>query len=224
MGRDMKPGTQVCTGCQKELPRTPQYFYQASEIGSLFSRCKACMQQDADKVIRERAERLALPREKRPVTVAPQPAPRSTAVSVDIVPNNQVVYDRRHLTNRASTLAAHSRYRGSYGKIPSQDLWLKMELQDWRCMYCKDKVSFFTCCFDHIWPVVKGGETYLYNIALTCTWCNSAKHSRSLRRFCKAMHFDYDTIVQEIAEINRKLHDLVDWGDGEGIEPPFDAS
>jgi hypothetical protein len=76
-------------------------------------------------------------------------------------------------------------------------------------MYCKDKISFSACHIDHVYAVIKGGEHYLYNIALTCRVCNLIKGKRSLRRFCTVMGFDFDQIMQEIAEINYRLHILV---------------
>lgn len=127
------------------------------------------------------------------------------------------IFDRSYLGSRTASLNKSSSRKGSFGRIPPQDIHLKMELQNWTCMYCKDKISLYTCHFDHIWPIYHGGETYLYNIAITCRYCNITKRARSLKKFCKIMGFDYESIVQEIAEINYKLHELVNWNDGYGM-------
>lgn len=109
---------------------------------------------------------------------------------------------QRCATRRAWTLA-------QAGKIPFEDLKLKMDLQGWRCMYCKDVISLFTARIDHIYALAKGGDHYLYNIALTCNTCNRIKGSRHLKTFCKRIGFNYETIAQEIADINHQLHILV---------------
>lgn len=95
------------------------------------------------------------------------------------------------------------------GKIPTDDLKLKMDLQGWKCMYCKDVISLYTAEIDHIHPLSKGGDHYLYNIVLTCGICNRRKSNLYLKTFCKRMDFDYEAIKQEIADINHRLHILV---------------
>lgn len=99
--------------------------------------------------------------------------------------------------------------RYAIGRIPAADMYLKIQLQEYKCMYCKWPISFNICQIDHIYPLTRGGEHYLYNIALTCTTCNQTKKARSLKRFCQKMGFDYEAILQDIADINHKLHVLV---------------
>jgi 5-methylcytosine-specific restriction endonuclease McrA len=114
--------------------------------------------------------------------------------------------ERQVVHTRTTTLNRGALARYAIGKIPAEDLYLKIGLQEYKCMYCKWTISFHTCEIDHIYPVSKGGEHYLYNIALTCSTCNQSKKARTLRRFCKKMGFDWEFIMQEIAEINHKLH------------------
>lgn len=103
--------------------------------------------------------------------------------------------------------------RGSFGKIPPKDILLRMELQGWKCLYCKDVISLFTCEYEHVYPISRGGENYLYNLVLSCHSCNAIKNARSLKRFCKIMGFDLEAIRQEIAELNAKQHSLTDFMD-----------
>lgn len=42
------------------------------------------------------------------------------------------------------------------------------------CRYCGDKNGPFE--FDHVYPYVKGGETSIKNIVLSCSDCNRRKH------------------------------------------------
>ena len=100
------------------------------------------------------------------------------------------------------------------GDIPPDDLKMKMELQAYKCMYCKTKITFYTCHIDHIYPLAKGGEHYLYNLALTCGICNHGKRDMTLQKFCQRRGYDFDKIAQEIADINHRLHTIVfgdDW-------------
>jgi hypothetical protein len=50
-----------------------------------------------------------------------------------------------------------------------------------RCEYCKCTIDHtpqsFTC--EHIIPIVAGGETELYNLALSCGGCNGHKHIKT---------------------------------------------
>lgn len=80
-------------------------------------------------------------------------------------------------------------------------------------MYCKEPITLFTCEYEHVQPLSKGGEHYLYNLVLSCHTCNSVKHVRSLKRFCQVMGLDLDTIRQEIADLNAKQHSLTDFGE-----------
>lgn len=117
-----------------------------------------------------------------------------------VMAERQIVSKRTHSANRGALT------RNAIGKIPAEDMYLKIQLQEYKCMYCKWPISFHTCEIDHIHPVSRGGEHYLYNIALTCSTCNGTKGARTLRRFCEKMGFDWFTILQEIADLNHKLH------------------
>lgn len=120
-----------------------------------------------------------------------------------------IVGERQTILSRTSKANQLAKLRDAAGNIPADDLYLKMQLQDYKCMYCKKKISFNICHIDHIHPIIEGGEHYLYNIALTCSDCNISKNRSSLRTFCRRKKLDYQKIMQEIADINHKLHDLV---------------
>lgn len=49
------------------------------------------------------------------------------------------------------------------------------------CEYCQAPDNFGTSPFhcDHIIPRKVGGKTTLDNLAWTCPWCNSAKHTKT---------------------------------------------
>lgn len=95
------------------------------------------------------------------------------------------------------------------GRIPAYDLIQKMEHQDWKCIYCDQKITFDTCELDHVYPLSKGGGHYLYNVAFTCRQCNNGKRDKSLTSFCKKRGLDIEEIRQRMADINQKLHDLI---------------
>lgn len=116
----------------------------------------------------------------------------------------------RHRISESNMMA---RKRGAFGRIPSKDLLLRMDLQEWKCMYCKDPITFWTAEIDHVHSIQRGGDHYLYNIVFACEPCNQEKRARRLERFCKIMGFDYETIVQEIADLNHKQHDLTNFND-----------
>lgn len=119
----------------------------------------------------------------------------------------------RQVANIIHQININSKRRRYYtdqqiGRIPAQDLYLKMELQEWRCIYCREKISFNTCELDHVHPMSKGGAHYLYNVFFACRGCNSQKHAITIKRFCDKMHLDYEEIRQRMAEIDQKLHDI----------------
>lgn len=119
----------------------------------------------------------------------------------------------RQVAKLVNVINTNSKRRRFYtdqqiGKIPAQDLQLKMELQEWRCIYCRDKISFSNCELDHVHPMCKGGAHFLYNVFFTCRSCNSHKRARTVKRFCDKMHFNYEEIRQHMAEIDQKLHDI----------------
>jgi len=122
---------------------------------------------------------------------------------------NSVNYDVSRVISVVSSVNKNTtrRYSKFIGRVPAYDMYRKMELQDWRCMYCKTIISFDTCDVDHVIPLASGGEHYLYNLAYTCRYCNRKKNAKTLKRFCKQMRFDYESIMQEMADINQKLHD-----------------
>lgn len=120
-----------------------------------------------------------------------------------VIGERSIVYSRTAIANKCALV------RNAIGKIPAEDMFLKIGMQGYKCMYCKWTISFHTCHIDHIHPVSKGGEHYLYNIALTCSTCNLTKGARTLRRFCEKMKFDWHQILQEIADINHQLHDAI---------------
>ena len=49
------------------------------------------------------------------------------------------------------------------------------------CEYCKAPANFASASFhcDHIIPRKSGGKTTLDNLAWTCPWCNSTKHTKT---------------------------------------------
>lgn len=103
------------------------------------------------------------------------------------------------------------------GRIPAPDLYLKMQYQEWKCIYCGDGITFDTCALDHVYPLFKGGSHYLYNVAFSCRFCNTSKGHKTLSRFCKNRRFDVDEIRQRMADINQKLHDEI-FSDTEDLE------
>ena len=118
------------------------------------------------------------------------------------------IRSRVHNANRMARMRAFGRLEGmsGIGFLRAYDIKLMMDLQDWSCIYCKDKVSFDTCEFDHVYPIIKGGDHYLYNIIISCRLCNQTKHDRTLRNFCKKVGLDFEVVAQEIAEIYCAIH------------------
>jgi 5-methylcytosine-specific restriction endonuclease McrA len=121
---------------------------------------------------------------------------------------------RTYLNSRVSSnnFGAFQRHM-AFGKIPPKDVLLRMELQNWECFYCGDKISLFTCEMDHVHALAKGGDNYLYNVVLTCRTCNRTKGVRSLKRFCQIMGFDVEVVRQKWADLNQRQHDLTEWDD-----------
>lgn len=50
-----------------------------------------------------------------------------------------------------------------------------LERDKYQCRYCGTKQEPFH--LDHVYPVVKGGETTFNNLVTACVRCNSTKHS-----------------------------------------------
>jgi 5-methylcytosine-specific restriction endonuclease McrA len=111
-------------------------------------------------------------------------------------------------SNQGARQRAFGRFEGQngIGILRVNDVRLMMDKQDWRCMYCKDKITFRTCEIDHVYPIIKGGDHYLYNVVLTCRVCNNLKRDRTLRRFCKKAGYDFEEIAQEIGDLYCIIH------------------
>jgi hypothetical protein len=122
--------------------------------------------------------------------------------------SNSYLGARIHEANRSARLRAFGRAEGEtgIGILRVHDIRVMMDKQDWRCMYCKDKITYRTCEIDHVYPIVKGGEHYLYNVVLTCHTCNQVKRARTLRRFCGRTGLDFEVVAQEIADLYCAIH------------------
>lgn len=131
---------------------------------------------------------------------------------------------RTYLGERVSR-ANHSAFGRArrFGRIPPEDILLRMELQDWECFYCADKITLFTCELDHVVPLAGGGEHFLYNIVLACRTCNNTKRARSLKRFCEIMRLNLNETRQRWAELNALQHALTNFDDEYGARTAQDA-
>lgn len=211
----------ICSQCNQSLPFAEEYFYKAKTKAGLAKTCKSCALKIA-KDKRNNQKRLSNDPPKRHPKIRRKQISRKARKfefqsSKNYVPNTDLnlvqsgpfVAERTVVAERVRLANQSALARYAIGKIPAEDVYLKIQLQNYECMYCKDKISFHTCHIDHVYPIVKGGEHYLYNIALTCPTCNLIKRASTLRRFCQKMNFDYQSILQEIADINHRLHDLV---------------
>lgn len=59
--------------------------------------------------------------------------------------------------------------------------------QNWRCAYCRCKLTDDTISADHITPVSKGGATRRSNIQACCIICNNIKASMSHKGFLRRL-------------------------------------
>lgn len=127
---------------------------------------------------------------------------------------NIIIGDRPRIGRYTNNVNQSARKRRTWigqeiGSIPASDLYLKMEFQNWECIYCGEKITFEICELDHVYPMVKGGGHYLYNVAFACFDCNQSKKDKTLSRFCKKRGYDLDEIRQRMTDINQKLHYLI---------------
>lgn len=59
----------------------------------------------------------------------------------------------------------------------------------WICWYCGLDLKFKERHLDHIIPKSRGGEDVLDNFALSCAFCNHAKHDNDLETFLAWLSF-----------------------------------
>ena len=119
----------------------------------------------------------------------------------------EIVYDVRLLGRRVGgcNRGGKMRRNGIYERITVKGAYRKMELQKWQCQYCETGISFSNCVFDHIYPLGRGGNHTLNNIALTCESCNQTKGMRKLSKFCEKTGRDFFEIMGQIDDINVQL-------------------
>jgi hypothetical protein len=215
----------ICTCCQLKFPVTEDYFYKDG-LGGFKKTCKACIREHRKSTTRKAKT------EKKKTPVRDFEAKRRRAeraykkkllakAQEKALPNHYIVpkpkpmikYDSDRVFKYLNKVNRAVRRHGFVGRIAFYDLYLKMELQDWKCMYCETSITFDICEVDHIEALVKGGEHYLYNVVYTCQYCNNHKKESALSRFCKREGFDVEYIRQKIADINQELHDILspDW-------------
>lgn len=91
------------------------------------------------------------------------------------------------------------------GVLDPDTMSIKLEGQDWRCMYCDRQLTKDSLSLDHEIPLYRGGAHYTYNVHWVCPSCNTSKNSADLRRFCDKHNLDFDLIKQRIADVHDKL-------------------
>lgn len=68
------------------------------------------------------------------------------------------------------------------------------------CPYCGGTLAESNVHFDHIYPIVKGGQSSSKNLVFVCGQCNIAKRDRTLRAFLKASGYS-EQVVHERLEL-----------------------
>ena len=69
------------------------------------------------------------------------------------------------------------------------------------CEYCysQEKIATQTFSIEHIYPVSKGGQTQLDNLALACQGCNNHKYNNNKRsKYYYIFNIFYDQIIISI--------------------------
>lgn len=92
-------------------------------------------------------------------------------------PDNVRVYRNRRRT----------RLRQSNGSHTAADLKHILELQKWRCAYCRANLRKVVRHVDHIVPLSKGGANTKDNLQYLCESCNQRKAAKDPLEFARQM-------------------------------------
>ncbi len=86
------------------------------------------------------------------------------------------------LEQKAKGAAAKARQRAAGRKEISIDLRAAVMKRDGaKCGYCGDTTGPFH--IDHVFPAIRGGETNLANLRVSCASCNMSKGSKLLEEW-----------------------------------------
>jgi len=55
----------------------------------------------------------------------------------------------------------------------------KLKKQNYRCVYCRTKLTTDSCQLDHITPTSRGGKDTPENLQALCRQCNQDKHAKT---------------------------------------------
>lgn len=79
---------------------------------------------------------------------------------------------------------AHPERTTKRGAKPSTDFGYsdRVEIiasQEYKCIYCRERIDHFNCELDHKTPISRGGANSLENLQALCSRCNREKHSKT---------------------------------------------
>lgn len=92
---------------------------------------------------------------------------------------------------RVKNLAAANRRRARMAGVKSEPLAVQEYMRLMRsmdfvnCEWCSLPVKGPKICFDHVVPIVKGGDNTVENLVPTCKRCNSSKNAKLLSQWTK---------------------------------------
>lgn len=102
-------------------------------------------------------------------------------------------YRKEHALNQHKYKA---RKKGVLDNLTYADWEKTLQFFDYKCAYCGSSLDEKEMQFEHIIPVVDGGETMLGNIVPVCSKCNSSKGKKKVLKWLLQEEF-YDRDIEQ---------------------------
>ena len=88
---------------------------------------------------------------------------------------------KRHLEKaRHKQTIENAKRKGAEGSHTFKQWLVMLAAFGYQCVYCDQPLTLQTATRDHIYPISKGGASYISNIVPACRSCNSKKRAKLL--------------------------------------------
>lgn len=217
----------LCTGCNRELPATSEYFHKKN--GGFATRCKQCIKEYYQRYYNENHERVKnekveMSREyydrnkeevnsRRRKQYKEGTSAKKRYMERYYLTNKNVIIENRKIYIKSDTGKEKQKIYQQIRRARGMNLEANLTMKEWnkckiyfenKCAYCGLKT---TLTKDHFIPLKNGGEYTINNIIPACKPCNSKKKASDFFEWFPKQDFYTKQREQKILKyLNYKDH------------------